>query len=157
MGAIKLAEEVSGWLKPGQVIKVADDVNDCVKNADLVVTATFTSTPVLKASDDLKKVNCHIMAVGAPRPDWAETEPQIWKESIVYVDSFAGANAEAGDLIQSECEVEDELGAFINQGDFSNIMNIHQINLQRYYISRWRTSHNSMKNNMATVHMQNYH
>ena len=128
MGAIKLAEDVSGWLKPGQVIKVADDVNDCVKNADLVVTATFTSTPVMKASDDLKKVNCHIMAVGAPRPDWAETEPQIWKESIVYVDSFAGANAEAGDLIQSECEVEDELGAFINQGAFLNTfkMNIHQ-------------------------------
>ena len=56
------------------------------------------------------------MAVGAPRPDWAEIEPKIWKESLVYVDSFAGAKTEAGDLIQSNCEVTDELGGFIKKG-----------------------------------------
>ena len=55
------------------------------------------------------------MAVGAPRPDWAEIEPKIWKESLVYVDSFAGAKTEAGDLIQSNCDIADELGGFIKK------------------------------------------
>ena len=58
------------------------------------------------------------MAVGAPRPDWAEIEPQVWKESKVFVDSFAGAKTESGDLIQSNCDVEDELGGFINKGRY---------------------------------------
>jgi len=116
-GAVKLAEEVSGWLKPNQTIEVAENVKDCVREAELIVTATFASEPVMKATDGLKQTNCHIMAVGAPRPDWAETDPEIWKESLVFVDSFAGAKTEAGDLIQSKCDVENELGAFINKGE----------------------------------------
>ena len=58
----------------------------------------------------------YLIQIFAPRPDWAETEPSIWKDSLVFVDSFAGAKAEAGDLIQSKCDVEDELGSFINKG-----------------------------------------
>ena len=95
---------------------MAENVRDCVREAELIVTATFASEPVMKATDGLKQTNCHIMAVGAPRPDWAETDPEIWKESLVFVDSFAGAKTEAGDLIQSKCNVENELGAFINKG-----------------------------------------
>ena len=45
-------------------------------------------------------------------------EPQVWKESKVFVDSFAGAKTESGDLIQSNCDVEDELGGFINKGRY---------------------------------------
>ena len=57
-----------------------------------------------------------MIQIFAARPDWAETEPAIWKDSLVFVDSFAGAKAEAGDLIQSKCDVEDDLGSFINKG-----------------------------------------
>ena len=76
--AISLAEEISGWLKDNQTIEVFDTVELCVKNADLVVTATFASQPVLK--NGIKLQNCHIMAVGAPRPDWSEIDPSIWNK-----------------------------------------------------------------------------
>ena len=48
--ALKLAEEVSGWMKKGQFIEVFENVHDCVNEADLVVTATFATKPVLKVS-----------------------------------------------------------------------------------------------------------
>ena len=68
--------------------------------------------------DEKEELPCllYLIQIFAPRPDWAETEPSIWKDSLVFVDSFAGAKAEAGDLIQSKCDVEDELGSFINKG-----------------------------------------
>ena len=55
------------------------------------------------------------MAVGAPRPDWAEIDPNIWNNSKIYVDSYAGAMAESGDLLDSKAKIEMELGAFICQ------------------------------------------
>ena len=55
------------------------------------------------------------MAVGAPRPDWAEIDPKIWNNSKIYVDSYAGALAESGDLLDSKAEIEMELGTFICQ------------------------------------------
>ena len=100
-----LAEEISGWInKDGQKIEVFEYVEDCVKNADLIVTATFASNPVLKSG--LKNQNCHIMAVGAPRPEWSEIDPDIWNTSQVYVDSFSGALAESGDLIESKAPIK---------------------------------------------------
>ena len=48
-GAIKMAEEASGWLKEGQKIEVFENVKNCVTEADLVVTATFAPRPVLKS------------------------------------------------------------------------------------------------------------
>ena len=114
--AIKLAEDVSGWLKPHQTIEVCKEVEGCVTDADIIATTTFTQKPVMKAKG-LKTENCHIMAVGAPRPNWAEIEPEVWNASRVYVDSFAGAKAEAGDLIFSQCPIENELGTFISQGN----------------------------------------
>ena len=115
VSALKLAEEASGWLKPHQSIEVFDQVNDCVKDADLIVTATFACKPVVMKDNAIRKTHCHIMAVGAPRQDWCEMDPVVWNESLVFVDSFAGAKAEAGDLINAKCPVEGELGAFISE------------------------------------------
>ena len=57
------------------------------------------------------------MAVGACRPDWAEIDSEIWNESLVFVDSYAGAKAESGDLILSNCSIQDELGNFIHENE----------------------------------------
>ena len=78
-GAVKLAEDVSGWLKPDQIIEVSDTVKDCVKEAELIVTVTFSHEPVMKARDDLKKTDCHIMAVGAPRQRFVQSIENIEK------------------------------------------------------------------------------
>ena len=113
--AERLKKEVGAKLEQsGLDIKVFASVQECVAWADLVVSATFASKPVLK--EGLKEQGCHIMAVGAPRPDWAEIDPLIWQNSLVYVDSFAGAKQESGDLIASQCAVQDEIGNFIGQG-----------------------------------------
>ena len=62
-------------MKPDQIIEVSETVKDCVKEAELIVTVTFSHEPVMKARDDLKKTDCHIMAVGAPRQRFV---PSIW-------------------------------------------------------------------------------
>ena len=110
--AIRLAEEVSGWLTKEQWIEVFDEVDECVQDADLIVTATFATKPVLKGTK-LRSDDVHLMSVGAPRPDWSEIEPEVWNASQVYVDSFAGAQAESGDIINSQCNIVDELGSII--------------------------------------------
>ena len=115
--AIRLAEEVSGWLTKEQWIEVFDEVDECVQDADLIVTATFATKPVLKGTK-LRSDDVHLMSVGAPRPDWSEIEPEVWNASQVYVDSFAGAQAESGDIINSQCSIVDELGSI-----FGNSLN----------------------------------
>ena len=44
---------------PGVSIEVVDDSNHCVNDADVVVTATGSSSAIFGASD-LKKLNVHI-------------------------------------------------------------------------------------------------
>ena len=120
--ALKLAEEVSGWMKMDQWIEVCESTDECVQDADLVVTATFATEPILQETK-LKSHEVHIMSVGAPRPDWSEIQSEVWNASKVYVDSFAGAKAESGDLINSQCAIEDELGSFISIGSSANATN----------------------------------
>ncbi len=115
--AVHLASEVGGWLSDGKrSLTVCDSVRQCVKDADLVVTATFASEPVLDEDSDLKRSGVHVMAVGAARPNLAEISPAIWNSSDVYVDSMAGAKKESGDIIYSKCAIEAEMGSFIEAG-----------------------------------------
>lgn len=111
--AENLAETVSGWLS-GIQVSVCDTVAECVSDADLVVTATFSSTPILSGA--WLKPGAHVMAVGAARPNMAEMEPQLLNSAQVYVDSYAGARAESGDIIHSGCAIKSELGQVIATG-----------------------------------------
>lgn len=43
-----------------------------------------------------------LTAVGACRPDWAEIDPELMRSSVVYVDSFEGAQKESGDIILAQ-------------------------------------------------------
>jgi len=68
-----------------------------VQGADLIVTATSATSPVLRG-EWLSK-GAHINAVGAPRPMWRELNTEAVSRSRVFVDSRAGALTEAGDLL----------------------------------------------------------
>ncbi|MGH2425986.1 MAG: ornithine cyclodeaminase family protein [bacterium] len=68
-----------------------------VLGADLIVTATSATSPVLRG-EWLSK-GAHINAVGAPRPMWRELNTEAVSRSRVFVDSRAGALTEAGDLL----------------------------------------------------------
>ena len=80
---------------------------EAVRDADVVVTATNSKTPVLKGS--WLKPGCHVNAVGACRPDWREMDDDAMA-NVVFVDSREGAMKESGDIILSGAKIYAELG-----------------------------------------------
>jgi len=70
---------------------------DAVREAEIIVTATSASTPVLRGA--WIAPGAHINAVGAPRPDWRELDTDAVRRARVFVDSRAGALAESGDVL----------------------------------------------------------
>lgn len=82
-----------------------------VRDADVIVTATSSPTPILQA-DWLKK-GAHVNAVGAHRPDWRELSGELMRQSVVYVDSAEAARVESGDVILSGAEVFAEIGQVV--------------------------------------------
>ena len=78
-----------------------------VREADVVVTATNSKTPVLKGS--WLKVGCHVNVVGACRPNWRELDDDAMA-NVVFVDSREGAMQESGDVILSGAKIYAELG-----------------------------------------------
>jgi len=82
-------------------------VEDAVRDADVVVTATNSKASVLKGS--WLKPGCHVNAVGACRPDWRELDDDAMA-NVVFVDSREAAMKESGDVILSGAETYAELG-----------------------------------------------
>jgi alanine dehydrogenase len=78
-------------------IKVASSAKDAVDGADLIVLATASREPVV----DSRWIadGAHVCAVGACRPDQREMDTALVARGRVFVDSRAGALAEAGDII----------------------------------------------------------
>lgn len=81
----------------GMVVEQTATGDGAVRGADLIVTATSATSPVLRGEWISK--GAHINAVGAPRPTWRELDTEAVTRSRVFVDSRAGALTEAGDLI----------------------------------------------------------
>uniref|UniRef100_A0A8C2K1D3 Ketimine reductase mu-crystallin n=1 Tax=Cyprinus carpio TaxID=7962 RepID=A0A8C2K1D3_CYPCA len=93
-------------------VTVCSSVKEAVIGADVIVTATGASQPILFG--EWVKPGAHIAAVGACRPDWRELDDVLMREAVVYVDSREGATAESGDIILSGAEVFAELGEVLN-------------------------------------------
>lgn len=94
-GAHGLAAEMQSRM--GLPIAVSATAAEAVRGADLIVTATSSTTAVLQGawiSD-----GAHITAVGAPRPDWRELDTEAVRRARLFVDSRAGALAESGDVL----------------------------------------------------------
>ena len=78
-------------------VDAAASAAEAVQGADVVVTATTSSTPVLQGG--WLSPGVHINAVGAPRPDWRELDDEVLGRARVYVDSREAAQKESGDVI----------------------------------------------------------
>jgi alanine dehydrogenase len=78
-------------------IKVAASARDAVDGADVVVLATASRDPVIDSGWIAD--GTHVCAVGACRPDQRETDSGLVTRARVFVDSRAGALAEAGDIM----------------------------------------------------------
>lgn len=82
----------------GMIATLVDDPGEAAQEADLIVTATTSAVPVLKGRLEPHQFVC---AVGAFTPEMAELSPELIATSRVIVDTLAGAQAEAGELIQA--------------------------------------------------------
>jgi len=97
--ATQFAKEIGATALPAE---------EAVRGADVVVTVTSSTTPVLMGS--WLKPGCHVNAVGACRPDWRELDDNAMQKSVVFVDSREGAMKESGDVILSGAKIRAELG-----------------------------------------------
>jgi thiomorpholine-carboxylate dehydrogenase len=78
-----------------------------VRGADIVVTATSATAPILMGG--WLKPGAHVNAVGAPRPTWRELDDAAMA-NIVIVDSRDAVLKESGDVILSGAAIHAEIG-----------------------------------------------
>jgi ornithine cyclodeaminase len=78
-------------------LRAAASVDEAVEGADLIALVTSSRQPVLRSSQVAD--GAHICAVGACRPDQREMDTALVARARLFVDSRAGALAEAGDIV----------------------------------------------------------
>jgi ornithine cyclodeaminase len=90
---------VAELARAGIAAAIADDLAAAVAEADIVSTATLSSEPVVRGAWLLSVT--HLDCVGAFKPTMRETDDDVARRARIFVDTRAGAFAEAGDILQS--------------------------------------------------------
>jgi 1-piperideine-2-carboxylate/1-pyrroline-2-carboxylate reductase [NAD(P)H] len=85
----------------GIATQAVTDLAQAAAQADLIITTTTSSTPVLP---DTVQSGAIICAVGAFKASMAELPASLVQRSHVVVDTLAGCRAEAGDLLQANID-----------------------------------------------------
>ncbi|NJD35733.1 MAG: ornithine cyclodeaminase family protein [Betaproteobacteria bacterium] len=83
------------------------DAESAVRDADIVVTVTNASAPVLMGR--WLKPGALVHAVGAPRPGWRELDDEAMANYLI-ADQRQAAETESGDVILSGATVRCEIG-----------------------------------------------
>jgi len=101
---VRVFEEVRVWSPRNAAafarqfdIRATASAEEAVRDADVVVVATTSKTPVL--SGEWLSPGAHVNAIGAPRPDWRELDDEVLRRARIYVDSHEAAFQESGDVI----------------------------------------------------------
>lgn len=113
--SVRNFEEIRVWSRTpeharrfaGEVGARAVSAEEAVRGADVVVTATSATEPVLHGA--WLKPGAHVNAVGACRPDWRELDDEAMA-NVIFVDSREAATKESGDVILSKADIHAELG-----------------------------------------------
>lgn len=93
------AEALAGQLAlPGASVAVTDDLEAAVREADIVSCATLSTEPLVRGA--WLRPGAHLDLVGAFRPNMREADDEAVTRARVYVDTFAGATREGGDIVQ---------------------------------------------------------
>ena len=74
-----------------------DNLKSACSRADIISCATLSKTPVLFG--EFIKEGQHIDLVGAYRPDMREADNDVIRQSRIFVDHYAGALKECGELL----------------------------------------------------------
>jgi ornithine cyclodeaminase/alanine dehydrogenase-like protein (mu-crystallin family) len=112
---VRSFEEIRVWSRTAEhAVQFAErhhatamPVEDAVRGADVVVTATNAVEPILKGG--WLKPGAHVNAVGSPRPDWRELDDEAMA-NILIVDSRDAVLKESGDVILSGATIYAEIG-----------------------------------------------
>ena len=83
---------------PGRAVTVVDDCAMALATADIVTCATTARDPIVCGAD--VRPGTHVDLVGAFTPEMRESDDALIARADVFVDTFAGALKEAGDLVQ---------------------------------------------------------
>jgi ornithine cyclodeaminase len=82
-------------LKLGRRVDVVTDVDDAVSQADIISSATGSTSPIIKGR--FLKLGAHVDLVGGYRPDMREADDDVIAQSDVFVD-FTDTAVDAGDI-----------------------------------------------------------
>jgi ornithine cyclodeaminase len=96
----EMAARVIALLAPGPcALTVADDLERAVGQADIISCATLATEPLIRG--EWLRPGQHLDLVGAYRADMSEADLDAVLRAEVYVDTYAGAMAEAGEIVQA--------------------------------------------------------
>jgi ornithine cyclodeaminase len=116
--AESFAREMAGSGSIPENLRVANDSEEAIVEADIVCTATTSDTPVFSDTD--LKPGTHISAIGSYTPEMQEVPAETVARALVIVDSRSATLAETGDLLQpiqagliGEDHISAELGEII--------------------------------------------
>ncbi|PSN42742.1 Ketimine reductase mu-crystallin [Blattella germanica] len=101
------AEILESKLKEmGKPVLICKDVEECLKNADVIVTATFSETPMVKK--EWVKPGAHINAIGVSVASGhlGELEMELYKDAAIYTDSMEAAKSELQALFDAGVPIE---------------------------------------------------
>ncbi|MAU53439.1 MAG: ornithine cyclodeaminase [Roseovarius sp.] len=77
-------------------LTVTDDLEQAVRAADIVTSATMTTEPILKGA--WLQPGQHIDLIGAYRPDMREADDEAMRRARVFVDSFDTTAGHIGEI-----------------------------------------------------------
>ncbi len=105
----------------GIEITSTNKLEQAVKRAEVICTITSSSQPLF--SGKWVQPGCHLDMAGGYRPDMREADDDVIKRASIYVDSYQGAYAEAGDIIDplnrgviSKQDIRAELVELVRRG-----------------------------------------
>ena len=116
--AAAFAEEMAGQGPIPDAIRPVLEAAEAVRAADIICTATTSSTPVFDGRE--LKPGTHINAVGSYTPEMQEVDITTIQQALVVVDSRESVLAEVGDLLIplhsgaiTESDIHAELGEIV--------------------------------------------
>jgi ornithine cyclodeaminase len=79
--------------------QVIEKLADAVAEADIISCVTLSTQPLIKG--EWLSPGTHLDLIGAFRPQMRETDAACVRRAEVFVDTYAGAKGEAGDILQA--------------------------------------------------------
>ena len=83
-------------------IHVVSDPDQAVRDADIVWTATTSSTPTFSRAS--VALGTHIVGIGSFQPSMIEIEPSILTSASVFIDQSDACWSEAGEIISARAQ-----------------------------------------------------